>query len=338
VDSRSKDIGVAMEKAIFLQAGTVKIFPAEAQAPDDNLRPDDFLRWMFTFLAKDLLPAKTYSLQLADDLLFNEAGLPVVLKTTHEYKMAEIDTKCSGNGFYNTKLNQCICNPGNHRTGISCGDCEPGFHEKDGACIRFEGCEANSCGCGPSSTPSHCEPLGTCLPSSDVNNPITCSCLSNKYTGLRCEKCSQGFQNHPYCTPNKCPACVHGQCVNTVCTCDAHWEGPACDRCAAGFSGSNCETEHGIAKVVAVILVLLIITGLIAFGIYYYMKNKKRQTEDFGTIANDDILLSGMGQKLSAEVGASDSEELNSSTTDSSDGKQADTKGEDKISSSSSSS
>jgi len=318
VDNRVKDTRTKMTKIIYLEDESLpthnKIYPADAREPEDNLNPDDYLRWTFTFGAKDLLPGENYHLKLEDKVLFNAAGQAVVLKTTHDYKTAQVDTKCNGFGTYNDKTKKCICNPGSHREGPTCLLCENGFHVENGVCVRFSGCKPDSCNCGPTSTEGHCEPLGSCTPGLDGTS-ITCTCISAKYTGLTCEKCSAGFENYPTCTPSKCPSCVHGTCDNAVCKCDPHWEGTACDKCAPGFTGSLCEEEHGIAKTVGILLVVVIVAVLIGCGIYYFVKNKKRTGEEYGSVVtNDDILLEGMGGTQFGGV-QSDSEELSGSSS-----------------------
>jgi hypothetical protein len=211
---------------------------------------------------------------LTQQRLFDENGEEVVLRTVHNYTMAEFEKRCNGHGTYNEQTKQCVCNSVEHRTGSTCSECETGYVETAGKCARPEGCTDTSCGCGPASVESHCVPLGVCSPSTDAAHPeaITCSCPAPRYTGNNCEKCAVGYSNYPHCTEEKCkPACVHGTCnENATCTCQENFAGADCSECKAGFSGSNCDTEHGIVKVVGFIFGGLLVVGLIAFAVWYF--------------------------------------------------------------------
>eukprot|EP01127_Copromyxa_protea_P016033 TRINITY_DN4703_c0_g1_i2.p1 TRINITY_DN4703_c0_g1~~TRINITY_DN4703_c0_g1_i2.p1 ORF type:complete len:1729 (-),score=452.37 TRINITY_DN4703_c0_g1_i2:64-5250(-) len=307
---------------IYLQdtkSSAKKVYPADVRAPEDNPGPDDGTRWLFTFSSKNLEYGAHYQLTLVSGKLFDEAGKEMVLRTVHNYTMAAFESRCNGHGTYNENTKKCICNVNEHRTGASCNECETGFYEQDGKCVRPVGCDDRSCGCGPSSTASHCVPLGVCSPSTDPAHPeaITCSCDSPKYAGDRCEKCAVGYSNYPMCTQDKCdPPCEHGTCTDDgTCKCKDNWDGPACSTCAPGFSGSNCETENGIMKVVGMILVVLIVIAIVAVGVWYYKFRRVTIGDDSGLVTNEEILMEGIGQKPTAlDSSDSDSSSLGSSS------------------------
>lgn len=290
-----------------LKSTDKKINPVEARAPQDNPQPDDGTRWIFIFSSKNLEYGVHYQLKLNPQHLFDESGKEVVLRTVHNYTMAEYESRCNGHGTYNEKTKQCVCNGVEHRTGPTCRDCEPGYYEKDGKCVRPTGCADRTCGCGPASTASHCVPLGVCNPSTDPAHPeaVSCSCNSPKYAGNFCEKCAVGYSNYPMCTKDSCdPPCEHGDCrEDGTCACKPHWDGPQCNQCAPGFSGSNCETEHGIMKVVGMISLVLIICAVVALAVWYFkFRRAPGAGADFGLVTNDDILLEGMGQTKQEEL------------------------------------
>lgn len=317
---RSKATKDLLVNYVYLQDldnAAKKVNPFDAKAPEDNPRPDDGTRWLFTFSSKNLEYGKHYQLKLAPSRLFDEAGVEVELRTVNNYTMAEFESRCNGHGTFNEQTKSCVCNSVERRTGPTCSECEPGYHEKDGKCVRPEGCEDRTCGCGPASTSSHCEPLGVCNPSTDPAHPeaVTCSCVSPKYAGNFCEKCAVGYSNYPMCTKDTCnPPCEHGTCKDDgTCQCKDHWAGDQCNQCAPGFTGSNCETEHGIMKVVGMILVALIAIGLLGIGVWWW-KFRRVPGGDHTLVTNEEILLEGMGQKLDPGSDSDPSSELGSSS------------------------
>lgn len=314
---RTKATRDALVTYLFLQdldEDTKKVQPTVAQTPEDNPQPDDGTRWMFTFSSKNLEFGSHYQLRLVPHHLFDKSGKEVVLRTVHNYTMAEFEKRCNGHGTFNEVAKKCVCNSVEHRTGPTCTDCEPGYHEQDGKCVRPAGCSDNTCGCGPASTASHCEPLGVCSASTDPAHPdaVTCSCNSPKYDGDRCEKCAPGYSNYPMCTRDLCdPPCEQGTCQDDgKCKCKDNWAGDTCNQCAPGFSGSKCETKNGIMKVVGMILVVFIVCGLVAAAVWYF---KFRKVSESGLVTNEDILLEGIGHKPLESGSDSDSSSLGSS-------------------------
>jgi len=116
------------------------------------------------------------------------------------------------------------------------------------------------------------------------------------------------------CTQDKCqPACgEHGSCrEDGTCSCEANWDdGAQCTQCKAGFSGSNCDTQHGILKVVGLISVGLIVVGGVAFAVWYFRFKRAGVSPYAGLVTNEDIMLEGIGKPKPVE---SDSSELASS-------------------------
>ncbi|MCG8554905.1 MAG: hypothetical protein MJD61_06400 [Proteobacteria bacterium] len=70
----------------------------------------------------------------------------------------------------------CVCDPGYR--GTTCRDCEPGFHDEGGLCLRDGTC-----------LPTTCDSHGTCLP---MSGGVVCDCLP-EYAGIACQLCAPGL-------------------------------------------------------------------------------------------------------------------------------------------------
>eukprot|EP01088_Endostelium_zonatum_P015123 TRINITY_DN357_c0_g1_i1.p1 TRINITY_DN357_c0_g1~~TRINITY_DN357_c0_g1_i1.p1 ORF type:complete len:3611 (-),score=673.24 TRINITY_DN357_c0_g1_i1:72-10904(-) len=222
----------------------------------------------------------TFRLVLVPKQLYNYAHNEFYLTSAHQYTFPSPNNACNNHGIY--QFGYCRCFTG--YAGSQCQICDEarGYKPSNGTsydkpqtliCTYKSNphqsntttsiCKPDSCGCEAKTSGANCRPLGTCYVS---DNKPKCHCKS-QYSGDHCETCAPGFSNYPYCTASICnPACVHGKCNTTSgqCICEPNWNGSAaCDKCAPGYEGSNCdpiiqEGGEGGRTVVWIILGLLL--------------------------------------------------------------------------------
>ncbi|XP_029108823.1 multiple epidermal growth factor-like domains protein 9 isoform X1 [Scleropages formosus] len=123
-----------------------------------------------------------------------------------------VDHLCNSSGM-------CTCKMGVY--GPQCDDCQPGY-------FRFSSTGCQPCQCHNHS--SYCHPQsGICL-----------ECQGNTQ-GPACEECKPGFYRGPGAAQtNNCLPCP---CSTLTSTSSCHFEAsglPVCDKCKAGYNGTNC--------------------------------------------------------------------------------------------------
>jgi len=290
VRDAASQIYVAGGIVLAEMGSNVLISPVRAMTPDDNPIPDDFTRWLFEFPHDKFNAGATYRLEIVQNKLYAPDRTQMEMRGNHTYAMSPANEACSGFGHWNGV--KCICNPGSHRTGNTCEKCETGFNvDKNGECVRPAGCEANTCGCTPSSTPQHCIAIGSC---SHVEGTSTVSCLCpTNYAGDHCEICAVGFTNYDSgCLRD----CGHGTWneAQKKCICTGNAMGDACEKCQPGFMGLNCETAaaSNLATVVGIILGALVLVVLIAVGAWWW---RMRSGSEYSRLAHEqDDFMDGM--------------------------------------------
>ena len=130
------------------------------------------------------------------------------------------------------------CNCKKYVTGLQCTECVTGY---------FQLSATNSEGC----TQCNCNAAGT------LNNQIMCHISSGQCVckqnviGIKCSNCQKGYYGLSYINPLGCYPCncnpfgslAADECHSLTgqCTCKDKFEGRACDRCAQGFFGPNCQ-------------------------------------------------------------------------------------------------
>jgi len=290
------------------QNSSTVIHPIRASTPDDNPVPDDKTRWLLLFPHDSFQHGHAYELALLPSMLFAAQGVnqfgEVRILTKHVYVMSPLSEVCSGYGHFNGRT--CVCDPGSHHTGPTCAECEGGFtKDGNGACVRPQGCQANTCGCSPLSTVSHCISVGTC---SSLNGKIACNCPAN-YNGDFCERCAVGYVDLKRGCVADCPGGCgdHGTCLPGaenkpgICKCTGNFDGSSCDTCKPGFQGELCAEQTGssITKVIGIILGALVLVLLIAFGAWYW---RMKKGSNYLHITQDEDFMAGMDAGKSAEL------------------------------------
>lgn len=130
----------------------------------------------------------------------------------------------------------CVCEEG--YVGSSCGQCAPGYQDRDLDGICLPSCSAVSLGC------VH----GIC---DDATGTAICACEEG-YQGERCDTCQEGYSD-----PDQDGVCVagcavvnlncgHGQCVEDgtgapSCLCEDGYGGANCTACAPGYQDNDVD-------------------------------------------------------------------------------------------------
>ncbi|KAG2388531.1 hypothetical protein C9374_000695 [Naegleria lovaniensis] len=186
---------------------------------------------------------------------------------------SQVEGGCSFRGTCGSD-NVCKCN--NNYDGPSCRACKAGY--------TGIFCEVPICSGIPASDPSVCGGRGKCIgPNTcscisgyngtscqtfacngvdrlDANvcsgkgkcvSPNVCVCSGNYAASSYCSSCTKDYDGDK-CTNQICNAATtcsgHGVCNALACSCTGNWEGKYCDRCKAGYTGSDCQYQCTASK------------------------------------------------------------------------------------------
>ena len=175
-----------------------------------------------------------------------------------------MESDCNFNGVYEANSTKCLCNRNYYGSKCEYTLCSPNDLEYNqcrhsGVCIKHFQTNETKCKCNSSYgvyTGGLCEiPLclnycyndGRC---SVVNNKMTCSCESARFTGDRCQfdkcfekKCPKNCFMNSSCDCVCGNDCNYQDCSKSNGTCYENHGQLACE-CRSGFSGAICSVDE----------------------------------------------------------------------------------------------
>jgi len=72
-----------------------------------------------------------------------------------------------------------------------------------------------------------------------------------------------------------------------TCKCEGNWVGSACDTCAPGYGGQECEKPTREVGLVVGALLAVIVTGAVIGGVVWWCTQRSRGQGDFGDTSMD---------------------------------------------------
>ncbi|CAF4855691.1 unnamed protein product [Rotaria sp. Silwood1] len=75
-----------------------------------------------------------------------------------------------------------------------------------------------------------------------------CTC-NTRYTGIWCDRCSDGYFGFPYCYNCSSDCANNGTCVNATCVCAEGFTGIRCTECQFNFYGPRCTNTTQLVSI-----------------------------------------------------------------------------------------